>query len=87
MLGPNGQKRQVDILPRGSYVLFGYTPYSHVNGKGGETAQKVKGFDFGADAYLVKPFEVAEPLNEWEALSLSQPEIGRLEAMGWVFPS
>lgn len=26
----------------------------------GETAQKVKGFDLGADDYLVKPFEVAE---------------------------
>ncbi|WP_449620942.1 response regulator transcription factor [Robertmurraya sp. Marseille-Q9965] len=26
----------------------------------GETAQKVRGFDIGADDYLVKPFEVAE---------------------------
>ncbi|TDL71027.1 response regulator transcription factor [Rhodococcus qingshengii] len=26
----------------------------------GETAQKVKGFDLGADDYLVKPFDVAE---------------------------
>ncbi|HWL12057.1 MAG TPA: response regulator transcription factor [Ureibacillus sp.] len=34
----------------------------------GETAQKVKGFDLGADDYLVKPFEVAELVARVKAL-------------------
>lgn len=34
----------------------------------GETAQKVKGFDLGADDYLVKPFDVAELVARVKAL-------------------
>ncbi len=51
----------------------------------GETSQKVKGLDIGADDYLVKPFEAAELLARTRALlrrykiaSSQQVQLGRL---------
>lgn len=51
----------------------------------GETAQKVKGFDLGADDYLVKPFDVAELvarvkvlLKRYQITVSNQIEIGNV---------